>query len=261
MTSAPSPLHLQAKILCTLCWKLAQCGAETRLIMQCGQIMSKALGVPEDNLELGFDRTGVHIKVSTDGQSVHEYRAISHFGINMFAVSALYQLCLQVEEGHGGSLDAIYQRIKDIKLKTYPLPLITLAAAGAAACFTLLNGGTAAAALCATIGGLSLMLCRLLMLKRRYFENFAVMCAAFVGGLLAALCAHLLTLSHTQLSLSLMATSLLLVPGFPLMNGFLDIFKGYLATGIIRLCYGLTIIFAASIGLMGAILVSSNLGL
>ncbi len=252
LTSAQR-LTLQAKILCTLCWKLAQCGAETRLIMQSAQIMSKALGIVPTALELGFDRTGVHVKLSSRGHSVHEYRAIAHFGINLYAVSALYRLCLKAERGECGSLSAIYQAIEHVPLKTYPQPMIIALAALAAAGFTLLNGGTLSAAGCAATGGLGLMLCRLMMLKRRFFEIFAVMCAALVGSLGAGLCGQLFRLAPEQISLGLMATSLLLVPGFPLMNGFLDIFKGYLATGIIRLCYGLTIIFGAAIGLLGGI--------
>ncbi len=263
VTAAPAALlGLKAKILCLLGWKLAQCGAETRLIMQSVQIMVKALQLKAEDCEFGFDRTGVHVKLSHAGHSAHEYRAISHFGINMSAVSAIYRLCLAAEKSQDGvDAKAIYQQIKDIKLKTYPVFLTASTAAAAAACFTALNGGTANAALAACAGGLLLMVTRLQLLKRRYFEIFAVMCAAFTGCLGAAATACLLGLPAEQINLAMMAASLLLVPGFPFMNGFLDIFKGYLATGITRLTYALTIIFGAAIGIMGAILFCDALGI
>ena len=50
-----------------------------------------------------------------------------------------------------------------------------------------------------------------------------------------------------------MATTLLLVPGFPFMNGFLDVFKGYMDVGISRLINASVLIMAAAIGLIGTV--------
>ena len=48
---------------------------------------------------------------------------------------------------------------------------------------------------------------------------------------------------------------LLLVPGFPLINGVSDMVKGYMNTGLARLAYATLLIVSASTGVLVAMTV------
>lgn len=67
------------------------------------------------------------------------------------------------------------------------------------------------------------------------------------------MCTYVLNASADETRLAIMATTLLLVPGFPYMNGFLDIFKGYLEIGVMRLIYSIILTACAASGLLGAL--------
>ena len=47
-----------------------------------------------------------------------------------------------------------------------------------------------------------------------------------------------------------MVSLLLLVPGFPFINGVLDLFKGYIAMGTVRLIHTLILISSVSLGII-----------
>ena len=98
------------------------------------------------------------------------------------------------------------------------------------------------------------MYARFSFIKKGFFESFTFMLAAFIGSLTAALCAqYIFNLEHSQVILAASATTLLLVPGFPLINGFLDIFKGYVPIGMTRLSIAMVLVISASIGLVATL--------
>ena len=76
-----SELSLKAKLLCTLGWRMALCGAETRLIIQSVRQMGVVLGLSE--VDLGLSRTGLVVKVHSGSEYSVEFKEISAFGILM----------------------------------------------------------------------------------------------------------------------------------------------------------------------------------
>ena len=125
------------------------------------------------------------------------------------------------------------------------------AAALAAAAFAYLNGGDLGVCLSAIMGGLVLMFCRFLFIKRGFFESFTFMLSACIGSFVSSLTAHyIFACTPEHVTLAATATTLLLVPGFPLLNGFLDIFKGYVPIGLIRLVIATVLVISAALGLL-----------
>ena len=124
----------------------------------------------------------------------------------------------------------------------------------AAAAFAYCNGGSATVCLAALIGGFMLMFFKFWLLKKGFFETFVFMACAFLGcATTYIMCTYVLNASADETRLAIMATTLLLVPGFPYMNGFLDIFKGYLEIGVMRLIYSIILTACAASGLLGAL--------
>lgn len=252
-----SPLALKAKLLCTLAWRLAQAGAETRLIVQSLKKISCALDIK--NNEIGISRSGVIVKLTQGNEQVIEYKEIKFLGINMYQVSCLHKICLQVEKGELLDPKQILHKIRATRPVHYSKNLLIVLEAIAAGAFAYLNGASIAACLCSIIGGIVLMSTRFCCIKRRFFENFAFMLAAFLGCSTTYLCAnYIVQLAPDEIPRCMIATSLILVPGFPFINGFLDVFKGYVDIGLIRLFNSLVLTMSAAIGVSLAILLTTG---
>ena len=241
-----------AEVLCTLGKHLALYGAETRLIVQSVKEMAADLGLLK--IDLALTRTGITVKIIKGQAKVIEFAEITSFGINMSALTSLHQICLEVKEGKLKDPEEILLAINAVKAGSYDKSLLILIEAVAASAFAFLNGGNLAIMAATFCGGLLLMFIRFFLLKRGFFECFAFTVSAFCGSsftLLVAKC--LLHLPTPEISIAVMATTLLLVPGFPFMNGFLDVFKGYMDVGISRLINASVLIMAAAIGLIGTV--------
>lgn len=252
-----NPLALKAKLLCTLAWRLAQAGAETRLIVQSLKKVSFALNI-KDN-EIGISRSGVIVKLTKGNETVIEYKEIKFLGINMYQVSALHQICLKVEKGELLDPKEILHKIRATRPIHYPKPLLIIIEAIAAGAFAYLNGASIAACICAIIGGIVVMATRFCCIKRRFFENFAFMLAAFLGCSTSFICANFIAhIAPDEIPRCMIATSLILVPGFPYINGFLDVFKGYIDIGVIRLFNSFVLTMSAAIGVSLAILLTTG---
>lgn len=245
---------LTAKALCALAHDLTVSGAETRLIVQSVKEVAADWQVPD--LALGVTSTGITVQAGQGADSCCCFAEVKEIGINMSAVRALHRLCLTVKSGELSDPSVFLQRLQELKSQPqgYDQRLIVLLESIAAGAFAYLNGGGLKCALAAMLGGLLLMLLRLIMLRRGFFSSFVFVVAAFGGSLTAAALGRLgFNMPPEDCALAATCCTLLLVPGFPLMNGFLDVFKGYVDIGINRLFRGSVLIICAAIGLIGTL--------
>ncbi len=244
-------LKLRARLLCTLGWRMAVAGAETRLIVQSVTTMAKTLSVTR--LDLTLTRACIQVKLTSHLNEVFESRQISSFGINMRSLTLLHQICLKAAAGGYDSVEEIYHAIRAVRPRTYNHKLLILLEGLAAAAFAYLNGGTATAAAAALAGGLTVMLVRFALQRRGFYDKFVFIAAACCGCLTACLAGCLLQCEAPEGRLAVMASILILVPGFPYMNGFLDVFKGCTDIGINRLIQSAVLTGSAALGLLGAL--------
>ncbi|MDY2798831.1 MAG: threonine/serine exporter family protein [Anaerobiospirillum succiniciproducens] len=242
-------LALKAKLLSTLGWRMASVGAETRLIVQSVKKMSHDLGCR--NIDLSISRDGIMVKLRRGNNIAVDFKEIKHFAINMDSLCRLHQICLRVSNGSLSDPHQIFLAIRAVRPRHYQHKQLIFIEAIAGGCFAYLNGGNAAVCLGALIGCLFLMYYRFLFIRRGFFESFTFMLCACIGSSIAALCCHYL-FNGTQSNVMLAATAstLLLVPGFPLINGFLDIFKGHVPIGLNRIVIALVLIVSAAVGLL-----------
>lgn len=242
-------LALKAKLLSTLGWRMASVGAETRLIVQSVKKMSHDLGCR--NIDLSISRDGIMVKLRRGSNIAVDFKEIKHFAINMDSLCRLHQICLRVSNGSLSDPHQIFLAIRAVRPRHYQHNQLIFIEAIAGGCFAYLNGGNVAVCLGALIGCLFLMYYRFLFIRRGFFESFTFMLCACIGSSIAALCCHYL-FNGTQSNVMLAATAstLLLVPGFPLINGFLDIFKGHVPIGLNRIVIALVLIVSAAVGLL-----------
>lgn len=242
-------LALKAKLLCTLGWRMAQCGAETRLIVQSVKSVAHSLGCC--SIDMSLTREGIIIKLRHGNKICVEFKEIKGFSINMDSLDRLHKICLKVNSGELKDPKKIFLAIRAVRPRHYQHKHLIVIEAIAGACFAYLNGGNLAVCSSALLGGLFLMYARFMFIKRGFFEAFVFMLASFIGSLIAMLTAHyVFDADSAQIVLAATATTLLLVPGFPLINGFLDIFKGYVPVGLSRLVIAGVLVVSAAIGLL-----------
>lgn len=242
-------LALKAKLLSTLGWRMASVGAETRLIVQSVKKMSHDLGCR--NIDLSISRDGIMVKLRRGRNIAVDFKEIKHFAINMDSLSRLHQICLRVSNGSLSDPHQIFLAIRAVRPRHYQHRQLIFIEAIAAGCFAYLNGGNTAVCLSALIGGLFLMYYRFLFIRRGFFESFTFMLCACIGSSVAAFCCHyMFNGTHSNVMLAATASTLLLVPGFPLINGFLDIFKGHVPIGLNRIVIALVLVVSAAVGLL-----------
>ena len=95
------------------------------------------------------------------------------------------------------------------------------------------------------------MYARFAFIRRGFFESFTFMLSACIGSLIASLVCHYgFQASADETLIAATCTTLLLVPGFPMLNGFLDIFKGYVPIGLTRLVIAAVLVISAAVGLL-----------
>lgn len=250
-------LRMKVKVVALIGARLARYGAETRLILNSMDQLARYLHL--DKAQCGFDSQGTKVTCEGPSGQVFYYAKVTHYGINMAAVSEYHRICLKAARGDYQNLRELHDDVIRVQPKTYPRPLITAVECLAACAFCFLNHGGPLVCLCAAFGALLLMLTRFALQDWGYFESFRVMAAAFAGGLGATAAAALLHLPFAGAALAVLSTSLLLVPGFPMITGFLDVFKGYTSAGLLRLSHALIIITYAAFGIIGASYMGSRL--
>lgn len=252
LSNLEKTLYRQGDILCLLGWRLAQAGAESRLVINSLTRVAKVFLL--DNVEFFLTRSNMSVIITYGEQQFLFSRKIENFGINMSQVSELYNIFLRIITGKLIDLKSIRDEILNVKAPTYNKILLVLVEAFAASAFAYLNGGNFYVCLSALCGGLVLMAVRFRLLSLGFYETFTFMASAFLGCSISFVLSHVvLSASLQDIKLSVMATTLLLVPGYPIMNGFLDLFKGYVETGIFRLIQAFILTMAAATGLLGAL--------
>lgn len=220
-------------------------GAESRLIEQVSTRIGVALGCPR--VELGLIPSTVSVTTLLDTSSVTTTRQSHSQSLNMSIVHDILQLCIQLE-AHPVNLDAVEKRVQSLKPRYYPrwvlIPFIGLACAA----FSHLHGadwnGFVIAFIAAAIG----MWVRVSLAKRNYPGVIVFAATAFVSTVIASISLYH-DISRTP-NIVISASVLLLVPGFPFVNAFLDAFKGYLIMGWGRWLQASLLTLMTSLGIM-----------
>lgn len=251
----PDDLKLKVQVIALIGARLAKYGAETRLILQSMDTLCRAFELKD--AQCAFDSQGTKVTCESPQGQICYYSKVTNYGINMAAVSEYHRICLRAQEGRYSTLEEIHADVLKVKPKVYPRTLIVTLECFAAAAFCYLNLGGLETCLCAAFGAIILMVTRFFLLDGAFFETFTIITSAFLGAAGACAAAKTIDLPFEDAALAMLSTCLVLVPGFPLINGFLDVFKGYTVSGVLRLMHALVVVVNAAVGIIGATYLSS----
>jgi uncharacterized membrane protein YjjP (DUF1212 family) len=208
---------------------------------------------------LGIDRHEAHVtltEITTTSHRARSFRTevieVRTIGVNVDRLTSLEHLAGRLEAtGHAtvAEVTAELDRIAN-KPPLYPVVLNALWAAIACAAFSFLNSGGVVEVLGVLVGAFLGQALRRTMLHRG-FNQFGVtmLCATvaclcdlgFVGLLQAT------GVTGAGHDAGYVSAVLFLIPGFPLVTGFLDLAKLDFSAGVARLTYALMILTSAAL--------------
>src|SRR5574344_794748 len=231
-------LKLITELLLDVAYRLCICSAETRLIVQTTERIAKAFGYVD-----------VDVIVHDNGEQYSLLKKVEHIGINMHNLTTITHLCLKIEHGELPIEEAL-KSLKKIKTYAYNPYLMCFVIGFATFAFAFLNGGSIDASYVGFCTGFLTMAVRLFLQSKKLFPLFVFTMGGFVATLFAYLFGkYVFMVSEEDLKVSMVVSVLLLVPGFPFMNGILDVFKGYSNMGISRLITTFVLLACVCVGI------------
>ena len=225
--------------------------AETRLVVHTTERIARAFGYPDVQVIVAAGMVCISVKTSGGYQSLTR-RGAPH-GIQMDVLAEITGLCLEAEQGQM-SQAAFQDRFRSIRTREInPLALCFMIGLATMA-FGYLNDGSLLVGASGFLAGFVTMGVRVLLQKYALFPAFVFGFLGFFGTLISyAFGVYIFHLHQADLVISLVIGVLLLVPGFPFVNGVLDLFKGYYSMAINRLLITTILLTAVSLGITAAL--------
>lgn len=253
--AARAPLSLQAHRAATdLCLQagimLLQHGVESAVVESITRRAGAALAL--DRVDVAIMANAITVTSYAGPHSMTRVRRNEDRGVNMHVAMEVQRATLALEAGEiDGSEFAT--RLGKIKPFHYPRWVVVLAIGLSCACFARLANGDWTACAFAFLGGGAAMLTRQVFAHFHFNPIVGFFAAAFVA---TSVCAQaMLHSAGLTPKIGMAASVLLLVPGFPLINGVSDTVKGYVNTGISRISIALLL----SLGTCGGIVLAMSI--
>ena len=235
--------------LCIECGLLLlQHGAESMLAEQLATRLGLALGV--DQVDSSISSNAIVLTTITADRCITSTRRIVDRGINMHVVTEVQHVVILAEH-HLLDRAQVKKKLSSIKPLRYPRWVMVLMVALSCACFSKLNGGGWDGFLVTFFGSGCAMYIRQVLTSRQInpLINFCI--TAFVATSVSGLILKIPYFTPTA-TISMAASVLLLVPGFPLINAVADMFKGHVNTGLARWAMASLLTLATCIGVVMA---------
>jgi uncharacterized membrane protein YjjP (DUF1212 family) len=249
----PSISEPEQREITRLCMMAAQLimqhGAESALVESITVRLGLALGL--DAVDLGVTANALALTTFSSDHCITTVRRILDHGINMHVVTEVQRAMLQVEKNH---LDAAQTRelLEAVKPLRYPKWQVSIMVGLSCASFAYFMGADLASCALTSVASCVAMTVRQFLAKHHFnpLVNFAV--TAFVATSIACLGVNSPLFQKPELAMA--ASVLLLIPGFPLINGLSDMVKGHVNTGLARWTIAMLLIMSSSVGIVLALI-------
>ncbi|EIZ3928208.1 threonine/serine exporter ThrE family protein, partial [Escherichia coli] len=236
--------------LCIQCGLfLLQHGAESALVDELSSRLGRALGM--DSVESSISSNAIVLTTIKDGQCLTSTRKNHDRGINMHVVTEVQHIVILAEH-HLLDYKGVEKRFSQIQPLRYPRWLVALMVGLSCACFCKLNKGGWDGAVITFFASTAAMYIRQLLAQRHLHPQINFCLTAFAATTISGLLLQLPTFSNTP-TITMAASVLLLVPGFPLINAVADMFKGHINTGLARWAIASLLTLATCVGVVMAL--------
>ena len=209
------------------------------------------MGIPKDEIHLHVMYTTLMLNVNDEAHSYTEFRKCTRHGVNMTTLSAVSKLSWRaLREGY--TLSAFSLALEEIaaRARAYSFPLMALGAGAACGGFCKLFGGSwldfLLTAVCAVFGFYVRRAC-----TRYGFNPYAVIAITSFAATYLAYCTQFITGSVNWYPM--IACTLFLVPGVPLINAVDDFLNSFIVSGMTRALHTLLVTGSMTFGIVIAV--------
>lgn len=244
MTNENIPLDRLTDLLATTGVLLISSGANSARTSRNLDRLASTFGLGIENF---FSYSGIVLTVENlkTGEKRTVVKKIAHHGVNFEIISSISILtwdALKFKFNVGTLEEKIYRISKE---KAYPEWLKCVGIGFATAALSQIFEGGGFAFFVAFLSAVAGFFFRMLLLKSRFNLFVSFFAAAFVSASVVNLSRYL---GFQDFRPALTACVLWMIPGVPLINGFLDILEGHIVSGGAKLALGGILIFMIAIG-------------
>ena len=241
-------IRKKVKILLRMGCLLSENGANANQIVRDMHRAAAYMGIPADHLHIHIAYSNILINIHSPEDCFTSFRNVQYLGANMDIISSISVLTWTALRNEY-TLDEFSQKLEEIAKKDPPHSDATSAIFAGFACgaFPILFGGTIISAwittFCALLGFIIL-----LILKRFQINGYiSIACAAAVSSGLAFLSGCIF--DSADVIYAMIACTLFMVPGIPLINTVDDLLNNYILAGISRAVHTLLIVGSMTVGI------------
>lgn len=241
----------KAELILTVGQLLMENGADTPQIVRDMKRVAAYMGIPAEKFHLHIMYTTLMLNISDEHHSHTSFRKCPKHAINMKIISDISRLTWRTLRDHY-TLDEFKGELAAIANRPRYNHWLTICAAGTGCgSFCTLFGCDLNAAIYTAIAAIIGKIVQIQCAERFGFNPYVSMTLAAFSALSVADLMHLLPTStpwHPMI-----AASLFLVPGIPIINSLTDMLNTYLVSGAARILHTLVIVGATAFGIVFAI--------
>lgn len=251
LNDAFAEIGQKAELILTVGQLLMENGADTPQIVRDMKRVAAYMGIEAEKFHLHIMYTTLMLNISDEHHSHTSFRKCPKHAVNMRIVSAVSKLTWRAMKEHytldefKGELAAVAKRPR------YPHWVSVLAAGSGCGAFCTLFGCDINAAIYTAVSAIIGKVVQMQCAERFGVNPYVSMTFGAFGATMVAYLTHLLPTATPWHPL--IAASLFLVPGVPMINALSDILNTYLVSGAARILHTLVIIGAMTFGIVFAI--------
>ena len=241
-------IRKKVKILLRMGCLLSENGANANQIVRDMRRAAAYMGIPADDLHIHIAYSNILINIHSPEDCFTSFRKVQYMGANMEVISAISVLTWTALR-KDYTLDQFAEELETIAEKEPPYSNAVSAIFAGFACgaFPILFGGTIISAWITTFCALLGFIVRLILGRFQINGYISIACAAAVSSGLAFLSGCLF--DTADVIYAMIACTLFMVPGIPLINTVDDLLNNHILAGISRAVHTLLIVGSMTVGI------------
>ncbi len=241
-------IRKKVKILLRMGCLLSENGANANQIVRDMRRAAAYMGIPADDLHIHIAYSNILINIHSPEDCFTSFRNVQYLGANMDIISSISVLTWTALRNEY-TLDEFSQKLEEIAKKDPPHSDATSAIFAGFACgaFPILFGGTIISAWITTFCALLGFIIQLILKRFQINGYISIACAAAVSSGLAFLSGCIF--DSADVIYAMIACTLFMVPGIPLINTVDDLLNNYILAGISRAVHTLLIVGSMTVGI------------
>lgn len=239
-----SNLNQKMELILTAGQLLTENGASNDKTIRVLNRVATFMEIPKENVSLYIMRQIIFLEIFDGEKKVVSFRKCNKTAVDFYVIYSLTKISWQILR-ESVSLNELKKFLDEIAAqpKIYPHWQIILAVGIACGGFCCLFGGDFIEIICTAISAMAGKFAQIKLLKHKVNEFLAINLAAFVATTVAYF-------SHISSAMPMIACSLFLIPGVPIVNAVIDMLNKFFLKAMVELFRAFLIILSMTSGII-----------